>query len=382
MRRRDFLAWGMSATLLLQQPALGMPRPAGPRRPFIWIVLRGALDALHTVVPRADPALAGWRGRFLDGIGDRLLPLDAGYALHPALRTLHGWYREKAFAPVVAVATPYRARSHFDAQDVLECGRQPVDHDDGWLARALAARRGAGIALAHSLPNSLRGGAVTRTWYPSTLAAADGDLLGRLADLYRDDPVLGARLTEGLRTRASVVRTGADPRARQFETLASACGELLVGMADADGAMLELGGWDTHYAQVRRLNQQFQMLDDGLAALRTALGALWPETLVAIATEFGRTVAINGTAGTDHGTASTLLLAGGALAGGRVLGDWPGLGRGDLFEARDLRPTSDLRAWLATALGAHWGLDAAALARVFPGVAGAGKDLVRGPAPR
>ena len=367
MYRRQFLGLGLAGMVLLhQRRVLGEPAPATPRK-FVWIILRGALDPLHTVVPAFDRGLGAARGVLFGAIDERLLPLDDGYGLHPQLKTLHSWYRERSFAPVVAVATQYRSRSHFDAQDVLECGLMPVEHDNGWLARALGAYHGESIAIARSLPITLRGTGHAQTWYPSTLPSADEDLYQRLLQLYQHDDALRTRLQEGLATREGLEIEGAQSRRPRFANLTRACGQLLADNADASCAVLEMSGWDTHTAQINRLDRQFRQFDEGLQALREALGAQWSNTLIAIGTEFGRTVAINGTGGTDHGTASVLLLAGGALGGGRVLGEWPGLASADLFEGRDLRPTSDIRSWIGAALAEHWSLDGQQQWAIFPG---------------
>jgi len=373
MRRRDFIRFGMAGTVLLAQaPSIALSA-AAERRIFVWINLRGALDSLHAVVPAFDSALGAHRASLLAPIEDQLLALDAGYGLHPSLANLHAWYREGCFAPVVAVASPYRARSHFAAQDVLESGLSPVEHENGWLARALAIYRGDALAVARSVPIVLRGPGTPQTWYPSNMPEAHGDLHQRLMQLYADDATLAARLREGMATRERIDMDGEGNRRPRFADLARSCGTLLAQNPAASCATLELSGWDTHNAQGNRLKQQLLQLDEGLAALRQALGERWAHTVIVVGTEFGRTVAVNGTGGTDHGTASALLLAGGALRGGRVLGDWPGLKSGDLHEGRDLRPTSDLRGWLAATLTQHWGLDGA---RVFPDVAPAAVKLV------
>lgn len=368
--RRRFLTLGASA-LLLPVVARGAGAPFAPGC-LVWINLRGGMDGLHAVIPTDDPGLLRLREPLFAPLADTVLRLDGDFALHPELKTLHDWYREKCFSPVVATASPYRERSHFAAQDVLESGLQPADADSGWLARALLARHGEGeqaLALARSIPLALRGGPEARSWFPSTLPAADDDLYQRLLALYESDP-LQARLSEGLETRRALDADSSE-RAQgrpRFAALAKACGEILAREPGMAGAVLEMGGWDTHNQQLSRLRAQFRELDAGLAALRTALGARWPHTVLVACTEFGRTAAVNGTGGTDHGTASTVFLAGGALRGGRVLGDWPGLGEPALLEKRDLRPTSDVRAWLAALLRSQWSLDEKALARVFPGV--------------
>lgn len=374
MQRRQFLGLGaaVSASLLLGGPALSQTQ-AGAMR-FVWINLRGAVDGLHTVFPTFDRDFGGQRASLLSSVESALLPLANGFALHPELKTLHAWFREKTLSPVVAVASPYRERSHFAAQDVLESGQLPANAADGWLARALAGSGlagNSGLAIARSVPVVLRGDQTAQTWYPSSLPPADLDLYQRLLSLYAEDETLHARLQEGMSTRASLEMSDAEPAELRRPTLASlgrACGEMMAENTSLRGATLEMGGWDTHSQQVPRLNQQFRQLDAGLAALHTGLGKAWASTVIAIGTEFGRTVAVNGTGGTDHGTGSVMFLTGGAMAGGSVLGDWPGLGKAALLEGRDLRPTSDLREWLGGALQRAWGLDENAVQRVFPGV--------------
>jgi len=373
MRRRHFigLGSGVCASLLIGGRARAAVQPAGR---FVWINLRGAMDGLHAVLPTFDTGLGRQRASLLGAVEADLLALDVGFALHPELKTLHAWFGQKALAPVVAVASPYRERSHFAAQDVLESGQLPADADSGWLARALAATGApgeSGIAIARSVPVVLRGDQTAQTWYPSALPPADADLYQRLLALYAEDEALHARLQEGMQTRASMDMDGASSAGLHRPGAASlgrACGEMLAENPALRGATLEIGGWDTHNQQIPRLTQQFRQFDAGLAALRAGLGDAWRSTVIAIGTEFGRTVAVNGTGGTDHGTASVMFLAGGALAGGKVLGEWPGLAPGDLLDGRDLRPTSDVREWLGGALKFAWGLDDTALQQVFPGV--------------
>ena len=130
--------------------------------------------------------------------------------------------------------------------------------------------------------------------------------------------------------------------------------------------VLEAGGWDTHVAQARRLAAPLRTLDEGLMALKAGLGDAWAEIAVLVITEFGRTARVNGTSGTDHGTATIAFLLGGSVAGGQVRANWPGLKPANLFENRDLAPTTDLRAVAKGVLAAHLGLNPAALAKVFP----------------
>ena len=143
------------------------------------------------------------------------------------------------------------------------------------------------------------------------------------------------------------------------------------GPEGARVAVIETGGWDTHANQRGRLGFQLRGLDALIAALKAGLGEEWQRTLVLVATEFGRTAAPNGTGGTDHGTGAMAMLLGGAVAGGRVIADWPGLGASALYEGRDLKPTLGLDALIASAVAQHYRLDFARTARtLFPNGSG------------
>lgn len=385
VNRRQIVKLGAAGWVLSQAPAVALAKTTSnasslPTPKLVWVVLRGAMDSLHAVIPSSDPHLMQHRAALVNAVSDTALPLNKHFSLHPELKTLHKWYQQKQMAPVVAVASSYRARSHFDAQDQLESGLTTTDHNDGWLARAfeqyqnkLEQNQSEAIAIARSVPLSLRGvsrsasnTATVKTLYPSVLPDADADLYERLEYLYRDKPELQARLQAGLNARDMLSDESKKSKQPKFPQLAKMCGELLAQREYASCAMLEMGGWDTHNAQASRLNRQFKALDTGLAALKTGLGEAWDNTLVVIATEFGRTVAMNGTGGTDHGTGSALLLAGGKLNGGSVLGQWPGLAPEQLYQGRDLQPTSDIRNWLAALLQQHWQLNAGDIAKVFP----------------
>lgn len=327
-----------------------------------------------------------------------MLDLDGRFGLHPALQPLHAMYKSGEMAVVHAVATPYRSRSHFDGQDLLENGSAtPHGTADGWLNRALGMLGGTtsgarlGLAVGQVVPLMLRGKVPVASWSPADMPEVDADFLDRLAALYAHDAVLGPALSEGLRAQTmadEVLRDGQPGGSRMtgekmygqgarailaLRPAASAAGKLL---AAADGprvAVLEMLGWDTHAAQgalTGRLAGVMKALGEGLDAFKTALGPAWRDTAVAVVTEFGRTVAVNGTNGTDHGTGTVAFLLGGAVAGGRVLTTWPGLGRNQLLDGRDLAPTTDLRAVMKALLIGHLGLPQDGVERVvFPGTA-------------
>jgi uncharacterized protein (DUF1501 family) len=354
---------------------------AGANR-FVMVILRGGLDGLSAVPAIGDPDFAAARGA-LAQFAAPPLALDARFALHPHLAELHAMYGRGELLVVHAVGLPYRERSHFDAQQVLESGGdKPYQIGTGWLARALLGSSGAagakGLALNTSVPLVLRGNANVDTWAPSALPEPSADLITRLERLYAGDPALATALARAKALHlegamASDMSAAPGPRGANFTLLAQRCAEFLAQANGPQAAVLELGGWDTHVNQVNpngALANNLRVLDTGLAALRDGLltGGVWKTSVVVVATEFGREVAINGTQGTDHGSAGVAFVLGGAVKGARVVTDWPGLAKGNRFEGRDLRTTTDLRAVLKGALGPHWHLAEARLNDdVFPG---------------
>ena len=376
-RRHSLL--GLTAALSLGRASLALADAPTDRR-LVVVLLRGALDGLAAVVPYGDPDLVRLRGPLvppMPGQPGGLLDLGGFHGLHPALSGLHGLYAAGQALPIHAVAGPYRSRSHFDAQDYLESGADQR-LSSGWLNRAVAAlpgrRPNEALAVGVNVPLILRGPTAVGSYAPTTAPPLTPDLYARIADLAHDDALLGPAITEGLSDRgfaAGVLNGTAPPADRNaLATLADAAGKLLAAPDGPRVAALEVGGWDTHAAQMQRLTNPLRQLDAGLVAFQRALGAAWSQTAVLIMTEFGRTVRVNGTSGTDHGTGSVCFVAGGAVAGGRVGGTWPGLGEGKLFENRDLEPTTDLRSIAMALLTGHLGVPAEAMGAVFPGSAG------------
>jgi len=384
VNRRALLKASAQLTLLAPFARIAAAAPNADAR-FVLVILRGGLDGLAAVPPYGEGQYTNLRGSLaLDSSGGdgTVLKLDGLFGLHPSLTNMHALYQSGELDVLHAVATPYRERSHFDAQKVLEAGGiTPSTSDGGWLNRALTQLAQSGderdaIALTESLPLVLRGEFGVNTWAPSRLPDADEDTLARVRAMYEAaDPRLAERLTEALNARALAgdagVGEGMGGRGGQQVTpLATAAARFL---ASADGprvAVIDVGGWDTHANQGAaqgNLALRLRGLDSGLQTLKTELGAQWQNTSVLVVTEFGRTVAVNGTRGTDHGTAGCAFLAGGAIRGGRVIADWPGLAARDLHEGRDLRATLDLRAVFKGVL-AIFGMPEAALeTTVFPG---------------
>jgi uncharacterized protein (DUF1501 family) len=353
---------------------------------LVVVLLRGALDGLAAVPPLADPRYRELRGSLaLPAVGEDggCLALDRVFALNPALAAIHPYWAKGELLFVHAAGNGYRTRSHFDAQDLMEAGlAAKTGLSDGWLNRALGALQPAaddrrlGIAVGAAAPLLLRGKTRVASWAPPGLAEASPEFLTILAGLYAGDPLLGPALGDGLRGQSMSAAALGDGGKRgpqgfgpkSFKPVAEAAGRLLAAPDGPRIAALEMNGWDTHVGQgsiAGRLAQNLAGLADGLQALATALGPAWRDTIVVAVTEFGRTVAVNGTGGTDHGTASVALVMGGAVRGGAMRGDWPGLGR--LEEDRDLRVATDARAVLKGVLRDHLGIDSAALdQRIFP----------------
>jgi len=388
--RREFLRLGaLAAGGAFLTPRLCLANAAQltrRRARFVLVVLRGALDGLAAVPPLGDRDYASLRGEFAlrpPGEAQGALPLNGFFGLHPALNFLHESYAARELTVFHAVASPYRERSHFDGQDVLENGT-PLPHasQSGWLNRALAespgaAQRESGVALGQNVPLVMRGPAEVTSWSPSKLTGLDEDTLARITDLYAHDPLLAVRLADALAADAMVAQSGgmdgmvAAGGADRYAEIVHAAAGFLRQEGGPQVAVFDTTGWDTHANEggaTGQLAGRLTALDKGLATLRAELGPAWSDTAVLLITEFGRTAAINGTRGTDHGTATMALLVGGAVAGGRVIADWPGLSSRALYQGRDLMPTLDLRCVLKGLLEEHLGVPTRALdSSVFPG---------------
>jgi uncharacterized protein (DUF1501 family) len=392
-RRRFLLGTGaLAASAAL--PSVLFAHAGGSSR-LVVVILRGALDGLAAVPPYADPDYASLHRELAiaaPGGPGGALALNNTFGLHPSLAFLHERYSAGELIVFNAVASPYRDRSHFDGQNVLENGlSKPVGSADGWLNRALLAlpRRAAGpgeraVAIDLNVPLILRGEAPVVSKSPQAAADVDEDLLARLADLYSNDDWFSARLSEAVQTDKMVDDAGAltmpkdavrPAAADRVSAVAHMAASLMRNDGGPEVAVIEASGWDTHANQGGAngaLAQRLAGLDKALRVLADELGPLWPQTAVLVVTEFGRTAAVNGTRGTDHGTGGCAFLAGGAVRGGRVIADWPGLKRAALLDNRDLRPTLDLRSVFKAVLGEHMHVDANTLAkRVFPDSSGA-----------
>jgi uncharacterized protein (DUF1501 family) len=330
------------------------------------------LDGLPAVPAVGDPAFAVLRGVALPEPAGMPLPLDGTFGLHPGLSTLHQWWGERQLIVAHAVASPYRERSHFDAQQLLESGsRKPFEFSSGFLGRALALQNAQGLALGAALPLALRGAEGASTWSAGRTRPVDDDLLERVSALYAGDPALQRvfNVAREQRRGAMAAAMGDAGGGQSAADLARLAGRWLADPQGPAVVWVDSNGWDTHTQQAGRLARQLPQLDQALASLRQSLGAAWAHTTVLVLTEFGRSATLNGSGGTDHGTGTVAFIAGGRVAGGRMLTDWPGLAARDLLDGRDLRPTTDLRAILAPVLQHQFGFSDAELDRdVLPGV--------------
>lgn len=365
--RRNFLRSSSAvAGSLLISPRIVFANVETERR-FVFIIQRGAADGLSLIPPHGDPAYGKLRGAFADSLKSNLR-LDGTFALHPSLSNVFDLYTKQEALMVHAVASSYRERSHFDGQNVLETGgTRPYQFKDGWLNRLcklLPKTADEAIAFSPTIPVALRGDAEVTSYSPSPLPEAPDDILMRIGTLYEKDHRLHAAWSAAMEARglSDGVKARQDP---------ASIGKMAAGfLARANGpriAMIETSGWDTHSAQERRLKTQLSGLDALIGALRERLAATWALTTVLVATEFGRTVAINGTGGTDHGTASAAMIFGGNLKGGRMLTDWPALKSSALYEGRDLKPTLDLDYLISVVAAEGLNLDQPLVARtLFP----------------
>lgn len=397
-RRRalHLLGAGTGAAMLPLHPATATASVNDTR--LIVIILRGGADGLSLLAPLGDPDYAGQR-RALALKSGEALPLDGFFALHPALMALHPLWTAGQLTGFHALATPYRNRSHFDAQLVLENGLdQPRGTADGWLNRAvqaMARQSGAdpaslGLSVGQTPPLIMRGTVPLQSWAPTTLPNADEAVLLKIADLWAGDPVLGPHMAQALAVNdmqtdmPDMSRNARRTARRNFGRLVGASLPVLTRPDAQRVTVLEMSGWDTHVQQGTtrgRLARQFADLNAGLASLITGLQGSWHRTAILLLTEFGRAVHPNGNGGSDHGTGGAALLFGGALATSGVRTDWPGLGERNLLASRDLKPTRDLRDLYRAVLHDHLNISSQEMDQaVLPGTKSdpAFRDLFRG----
>jgi uncharacterized protein (DUF1501 family) len=384
LHRRELLKRAGVGALAAGFPGLVFAKAETDAR-LLLFVLRGAMDGMAMLAPYGDGNYAGLRGELAlpkPGQEGGVFKADGLFGIHPSFKYTHELYQKKQALFVHAVASPYRQRSHFDGQDQLENGSAAGGSmRDGWLNRALEPLAGGqgnekAIAISQNTPLVLRGDQPVMSWAPSRMPDANEDTLLRLKSLYADDEFFATRLEQAIHSREIASgMSGAQPNSRkeskQLKTVMQTTAKFLTAPDGPRIAVLESGGWDTHARQGRSngsLANKFADIDQAIAAFQKEMGPLWSKTVVMVVTEFGRTVKVNGTRGTDHGTASAAMLVGGAVNGGRVVADWPGLAAANLYEGRDLYPTTDIRSVFKGVLQQHLNLQEPFLDKhVFPG---------------
>jgi uncharacterized protein (DUF1501 family) len=382
MNRRTFvrtMCYGGLATFTLPRVTFAQVRNANR---LVFVLLRGGFDGLAAVVPYGDSRYESLRGPMAFEQSD-LVVLNDLFGLAPGLAPLRDLWQANELVVLHAMAIPFRTRSHFDGQAILETGLdRPVGASEGWLNRLLQVMPGkrAGIAIAAGLPRSLSGAFEVETWSPVQLGVVDDEYLERLGTLYRTDSVLHGRFEAALQQQTMV---GEEPMAAQgarrggIAPIMRAAARILRQAEGPNIAAVEFSGWDTHANQglaSGALDRLLGQLAEGLTEFRTEMGPAWSTTMVVVMTEFGRTARPNGTRGTDHGTAGAGFLIGPRIARSTAFSEWPGLADGALFEGRDLKPTLDTRAVLKAAVAGTFDLTAEQANRVFPG-----SDAVRVP---
>lgn len=378
MERREFIhGMCLGGLATLGYPVARFARLPGSNR-FVFVLLRGALDGLASVVPVGDPNYAKLRGAMTFDRSD-LVGLTSEFALAPGLASLEALWRAQELTVLHGVAIPYRTRSHFDGQAVLETGlERPDGSADGWLNRLLQIMGGrrSGIAVAAGLPRSLTGRFPVTTWSPATLGVVEDAYVERLHVLYQRDPVLHDRFEAALELDGVAMAgaaSGMQAGRSAVQPILRAAAKFIARDDGPNVAAVQFGGWDTHANQGVKggpLDRRLQQLADGILAFREEAGAAWSHTTMVVLTEFGRTARPNGSGGTDHGTAGAGFVIGPTVARSQVLADWPGLAEKDLFEGRDLRPTLDTRALLKGVVAGVFDLTPVQANRIFPGSEG------------
>ena len=380
MNRRLFLKATSSVLATVPTARIALASAATEKR-LVVVILRGGLDALHALPPYEDRTYRRLRPSLALTAADKAPPLDLDsyFGLHRALAPLESIYRAGELLFVPAASTRYRDRSHFDGQNFLENGSGvPFGAETGWLNRALLALgandRRLGLSIGTVTPLILRGDAGVQAWGDSNLPQADDDFLRRVGRVYADDPVFSAAFQAAIDAPQPDMdtdnRRGGPRRGEDIVMSARATADLLSRDDGPRVAVMDIGGWDTHFNQEPRLAQLFDPLANAIMVLRKGLGAHWSRTQVLVVSEFGRTAAENGNRGTDHGTGGLAMLAGGGVRGGRIVGEWPGLSTSALRERRDLRAVNAYEAIFKSALVEHLGIDQGFVEDVvFPGSA-------------
>jgi uncharacterized protein (DUF1501 family) len=385
--RRSFLrtsgltlaTMGTVPSWLLRAAAQGSERG----KILIAVFQRGAADGLNIVVPFSETRYYALRPTLAvaqPGAEGGAIDLDGRFGLHPALQPLKDLWDEGHLALIPAAGSPDPTRSHFDAQEYMECGTPGVKREDGWLNRALPVRGDTAspmqaVAMGPQLPRTLRGsrGAVAIDDL-SRFDIGSPETAGVLEALYASatDPLLraqggstfdAARLIDSLRTQPYTPAAGAQYVGRFGQRLLQIA-RLIKADAGVEVAFADIGDWDHHRDEAPQLANRLFEFGTSLAAFVRDMGSRMSDIVVVTMSEFGRTAAENGSAGTDHGRGNVMMVLGGPVRGGAIYGGWPGLEPEQLFERRELAITTDFRDVLGELVQVHLGQDPGV---VFPG---------------
>lgn len=358
---------------------------------LIVVFLRGAIDGLNVVVPYGDRSYYAARPNIAipaPGKPDGALKLDDQFGLHPALSPLMPLWADGSLAFVHACGSPDATRSHFDAQDYLETATPGQKNTiDGWMNRLLSHLAGRNpvqaVNVGTTTPRILTGklsvanlptgrGATQRLPIdrPAVSEAFDRLYSGtdELSEAYRGGREARKALMDDLEAEMNRANNGATLPAG-FVTDAQRLAKVMARDRRVQLGFLAVGGWDTHVNQGGsngQLARNLTLLGQGLLALQKGLGAAYRETAIVVMSEFGRTVQENGNRGTDHGHGNVMWLMGGAIDGGRVYGDFPGLAPTALYQNRDLAITTDFRDVIGSVVQTHFKLNSDQFAQVLP----------------
>lgn len=365
--------------------AQGWAMPAGQPR-LLLLFLRGAYDSTSLLVPHRNDFYQRSRPK-LAIPADRLTALADGWALNKAASPLQPLWDRRQLAFVPFAGSHHNSRSHFETQDIVEYGHAERDRavTSGFMNR-LATEIGArstAMAFTQNLPIALRGPMPVPNMDLGQGSAMSAARQSAIAAMYAGDAQLGGQVAAGLNARAMV------SAALQREMATSGRGAKGVAVFEANArrigllmqdkvalAFADIGGWDTHVGQAGGLDFRFATLSRGLAILASSMGNAWRNTAVLVISEFGRTFRENGSQGTDHGHGTSFLLLGGAVAGGRIAGRQQLLRESSLHENRDLPVLNEGRAVIGGLVRRLYGLQPAAVQRIFPGSAPVDLGLV------
>ena len=349
LTRRDFLKFSGASLFLSGLPISGYTKDKPPGNISV-ILLEGGMDGLTAVPPYGDPNLMKMREKISP---TNFKKVNSFFGLHSSLRNFASLMSSNNASVIHATSFPYVKRSHFEGQNLMQAaGLSPFSEKTGWLGRALDLANVPGNALSLDMPLILRGRDDNDNFYPANIknSSVNTSLINLISKAHDNDE---AEIFSKLSLKSlSSSRTPRDP-----VSLAEYAGKEMSKENGPTASVIRIGQFDTHANQVGAHDRQLKIIDDVFAGYKRGLGDAWDKSIILTLTEFGRTVAVNGTRGTEHGYGTAGLLAGGTISKGRVIAQWPGLSKKDQFEGRDLMATLDYRSVCAACIERSLGLD-------------------------